>query len=372
MINEEGRLTALAEKSEADSSRPVVMEEGYATFQLGKPEGRRTGEPSQDSPPNEFFERGERPLAPSSTASRVIASNIPSPGSVPVPTLPDQPAGIPVESGDRFGDGWGAGGDGAGGGFGTVTRNSIDGVLNREGVRGRGNSEPYFEQIRGGVRVRISGDGPRGPQFDRERYGQLVDQPWKTPWQDPLSTFSVDVDTASYTNIRRMLTSGVTVPKDAVRTEECINYFDYRYEGPKNGGPFAVHVEMAKCPWNDAHHLAKIGLKGREVDTNNRPPSNLVFLIDVSGSMKSADKLPLLVESMKILVEELDERDTVGIVVYASAAGTVLEPTQVVGQGRAEILSALDNLRAGGSTAMERRASRGPTSWRSATSRRTA
>ena len=185
----------------------------------------------------------------------------------------------------------------------------------------------------------------------RERYGQLVDQPWQTPWESPLSTFSVDVDTASYANIRRLLRSGGVVPKDAVRTEECINYFDYAYPVPTEGGPFAVHVELASCPWKAAHHLVKIGLKGREVDSNTRPASNLVFLIDVSGSMNRPNKLPLLVESMKVLVEELDERDTVGIVVYAGSAGTILEPTKVVGNGRTEILSALDHLRAGGSTA---------------------
>ncbi|NIP98952.1 MAG: hypothetical protein GWO24_38370, partial [Akkermansiaceae bacterium] len=119
---------------------------------------------------------------------------------------------------------------------------------------------------------------------DRERYGQLEDQPWKDPWDAALSTFSVDVDTASYSNIRRLLRTGADIPKDAVRTEECINYFDYRYPAPTNGGPFAVHVEMAGCPWQPKHHLVKIGIKGREVDTNTRPPSNLVFLVDVSGS----------------------------------------------------------------------------------------
>jgi Ca-activated chloride channel family protein len=205
------------------------------------------------------------------------------------------------------------------------------------------------------IPARIVGEAPAGNELRgpvaRERYGQLVDQPWKTPWQAPLSTFSVDVDTASYTNIRRMLRDGSSVPKDAVRLEECLNYFDYGYAPPVRGGPFTVHVDLATCPWQERHLLAKIGIKGREVNNNNRPPSNLVFLIDVSGSMNSPDKLPLLVESMKTLVEELDERDTVGIVVYAGSAGTLLEPTRVEGEDRKRIVAALDRLSAGGSTA---------------------
>lgn len=213
---------------------------------------------------------------------------------------------------------------------------------------GTGQTAKGLQQEIEALRKQIGGFDQPGQ--DRERYGQLVDQPWKKPGQNPLSTFSVDVDTASYSNIRRLLNQGAGVPKDAVRTEECLNYFDYQYEAPKDG-PFAVHVDMMSCPWNMRHHLVKIGLKGQEVERKNRPPSNLVFLIDVSGSMKGSNKLPLLIESMKILVEELDDRDSVGIVVYASAAGTVLEPTKVAGNGRTEILSALDNLQAGGSTA---------------------
>lgn len=213
----------------------------------------------------------------------------------------------------------------------------------------RGPEAKAVQQAIEQLRKRIEGQHDL-PGKDRERYGQLIDQPWLKPGQNPLSTFSVDVDTASYANIRRLLNSGLAVPKDAVRTEECLNYFDYLYPAPKDG-PFAVHVDMMSCPWNTRHHLVKVGLKGKVIERQNRPPSNLVFLIDVSGSMKDSNKLPLLIESMKILVEELDDRDSVGIVVYASAAGTVLEPTKVAGNGRTEILSALDNLRAGGSTA---------------------
>jgi Ca-activated chloride channel family protein len=192
--------------------------------------------------------------------------------------------------------------------------------------------------------------GRHAPPVDRENYGQLVDQPWRTALKDRFSTFSVDVDTASYSNIRRMLQQGVSVPADAVRIEECINYFDYRYSPPTQGGPFAVHVDLATCPWAADHRLMKVGLKGMEVPSSERPASNLVFLIDVSGSMQGARKLPLLVESMKVLVEELDERDRVGIVVYAGAEGVVLNSTHLTDDGRGQVLAALNKLRSGGST----------------------
>jgi Ca-activated chloride channel family protein len=188
------------------------------------------------------------------------------------------------------------------------------------------------------------------PPVDRENYGQLVSQPWKTPLKARFSTFSVDVDTASYTNIRRMLRQGARIPADAVRIEECINYFDYRYAPPTKGGPFAVHVDMATCPWASDHHLMKVGIKGMEVNGDERPASNLVFLIDVSGSMQGTAKLPLLVDSMKVLVEELDDRDRVGIVVYAGSEGVVLDPTSITEDGRGAVLAALNKLRAGGST----------------------
>ena len=221
-------------------------------------------------------------------------------------------------------------------------------------VRHKENEDFFDEHIAElRKRIRIAEQLEAPLPGGRERYGQLVDQPWKTPWKVPLSTFSADVDTASYSNVRRLLQGHAVVPPDAVRIEECINYFDYQYAPPAKDkeSPFAVHTELARCPWTPQHHLVKIGLKGKELHRNERPPSNLVFLIDVSGSMQPANKLPLLVESMKVLVEELDERDRVGIVVYAGSAGTLLEPTQVVGEGRGRILTVLDQLSAGGSTA---------------------
>ncbi len=184
----------------------------------------------------------------------------------------------------------------------------------------------------------------------QDRYGDLVDQPWKTPVEHPLSTFSVDVDTASYTNLRRMIREGRRVPADAVRIEECINYFDYRYPAPEGDNAFAVRAQLAECPWRDDHLLARVAIKGKEIGKNARPVSNLVFLVDVSGSMQAADKLPLLKRSMKTLVGELDERDRVGIVVYAGSEGVVLPPTRLDDAGRDEAMSALAKLEAGGST----------------------
>lgn len=182
------------------------------------------------------------------------------------------------------------------------------------------------------------------------RYDVLTDNVFKSPWKDPLSTFSVDVDTASYTNVRRMIQSGQAVDKNAVRIEEMVNYFNYTYPQPKGEHPFSVSVETASCPWNETHRLVKVGLKGKEIAREKRPAANLVFLLDVSGSMNSQDKLPLLIDSMKILLKELNGDDSVSIVVYASSQGLALPPTHVNDEGRKTILKALENLHSGGST----------------------
>jgi len=183
-----------------------------------------------------------------------------------------------------------------------------------------------------------------------DRYGTFIEQPWKNPARDPLSTFSIDVDTASYGNVRRMIREGRAVPKDAVRIEEFINAFSYHYAQPKGEGPFAVGATIAACPWAPGHQLVRVAIKGREIDANKRPASNLVFLIDVSGSMQSPDKLPLLKQSMAMLVEQLDERDRVAIVVYAGKEGVALPSTRLDAEGRAAVLKALSRLDAGGST----------------------
>lgn len=189
---------------------------------------------------------------------------------------------------------------------------------------------------------------PEVPSGDR--YGALVDPSWKNPRENALSTFSVDVDNAAYSNIRRMIEEGRTIPADAVRIEECINAFDYAYAPPANGDAFAVHQTLRPCPWNEKHALLRIGIKGREIPANERPASNLVFLIDVSGSMQSPDKLPLVKESLKLLLSRLDERDSVSYVVYAGSEGVVLPATTLDENGRARAVKALDQLSAGGST----------------------
>lgn len=182
------------------------------------------------------------------------------------------------------------------------------------------------------------------------RYDKLVDNAFLSPWKAPLSTFSVDVDTASYTNMRRMIQSGQTVPADAVRIEEMVNYFNYNYPQPEGKHPFSVNVETASCPWNTEHRLVKVGLQGKDIIREKRPASNLVFLLDVSGSMNSHDKLPLLVDSMKILLKALNADDSVSIVVYAGSQGLALPPTYVDEDGRKTILEKLSSFRSGGST----------------------
>ncbi|SHG94351.1 Ca-activated chloride channel family protein [Chryseolinea serpens] len=187
------------------------------------------------------------------------------------------------------------------------------------------------------------------PQWNTEEYDAINENIFLGALKNPLSTFSIDVDAASYSNVRRFINNGQRPPKDAVRIEEMINYFNYDYAQPKGDDPFAVITEISTAPWNAKHKLVHVGLQGKKIPTDNLPPSNLVFLIDVSGSMDEPNKLPLLKASFKMLVEQLREQDHVAIVVYAGAAGLVLEPTS--GANKNKIIEALDNLQAGGSTA---------------------
>jgi Ca-activated chloride channel family protein len=189
---------------------------------------------------------------------------------------------------------------------------------------------------------------PSAP-VNRERYAEIIDNAVKAVADDPVSTFSIDVDTGAYALVRRFLNQGRLPVTDAVRIEELINYFDYAYPQPKSRTqPFAITTEISKTPWNANSHLVHIGIKGREVSAEERPATSLVFLIDVSGSMNSPDKLPLLKSAFKLLVKQLDEDDRVTMVVYAGASGVVLEPTS--GSEKGKILAALDQLSAGGST----------------------
>jgi Ca-activated chloride channel homolog len=182
-----------------------------------------------------------------------------------------------------------------------------------------------------------------------EEYSKITENGFVRPQVSPLSTFSIDVDHASYTNVRRMLQNGQMPYKDMVRVEEFVNYFDYQYPNPTGEHPFSIQMEAAPAPWNPKHQLVHVGLQGKKLDYNQLDPCNLVFLIDVSGSMSDANKLPLLKSSLKLLVNELNERDRVSIVVYANAEGLVLPPTPASQKGK--IMAALDQLEAGGSTA---------------------
>ena len=184
--------------------------------------------------------------------------------------------------------------------------------------------------------------------FNTADYGHFIENPFLAALDNPLSTFSIDVDTASYSILRRFINDGSLPPKDGVRIEEMINYFTYDYPPPKADEPFSINVDIASCPWEETHRLVRIGLKGREIAQDKRGPSNLVFLLDVSGSMTPRERLPLVKRAMRLLVEKLSEKDRVAIVVYAGASGLALPSTS--GAHKEAILSALDDLQAGGST----------------------
>ena len=184
--------------------------------------------------------------------------------------------------------------------------------------------------------------------LQNESYAPIREVEFVTASETPLSTFSIDVDTASYSNVRRFLEEEMTPPADAIRTEELINYFRYDYPQPSGENAFSVNLEMNRAPWNPEHELVRVGLKGREISAEGRGPANLVFLVDVSGSMNSPDKLPLLQRSLSALVENLSDDDRVAIVTYAGSSGLALDSTQ--GKAKREILGAIASLHSGGST----------------------
>jgi Ca-activated chloride channel family protein len=184
--------------------------------------------------------------------------------------------------------------------------------------------------------------------FDTEAYDKIDEHRFRKVTHDPLSTFSIDVDTASYSNVRRFLNSGAMPPADAVRIEELINYFRFSYGDSQEGAPFSVTTEVAACPWNPRHRLALVGLQARKLDAARTPPRNLVFLLDVSGSMSSPDKLPLVKTAMRMLADTLNAEDRVAIVVYAGASGLALPST--AGSRKADIQRAIVELQPGGST----------------------
>jgi Ca-activated chloride channel family protein len=191
----------------------------------------------------------------------------------------------------------------------------------------------------------------RGPGMAGDRHDPIVENPYRSTRVDPLSTFSIDVDTAAYAKVRSYLLGQSRLPRpDAVRIEELVNYFDYDYAGPgkDTSHPFATHVGLTDCPWQENHKLARIAIKGREFPAEQSGPSNLVFLIDVSGSMKGENRLPLLKQAIGLLADKLGPRDTVSMVVYAGASGVVLDGA--AGDDAEAIMGALRRLQAGGST----------------------
>jgi Ca-activated chloride channel family protein len=185
--------------------------------------------------------------------------------------------------------------------------------------------------------------------FNTEDYDRIYENEFLSVLDNPLSTFSIDVDAASYSNVRRFINGSQLPPADAVRIEEMINYFNYDYPEPDGDDPFSINMEISECPWNEENKLVHIGLQAKKISMENLPPSNIVFLIDVSGSMQSPNKLPLLKSAYKLLTNELRENDRVAIVVYAGAAGLILPSTG--GEDKGKIIAALEQLSAGGSTA---------------------
>ncbi|MDP4131222.1 MAG: von Willebrand factor type A domain-containing protein [Bacteroidota bacterium] len=218
-------------------------------------------------------------------------------------------------------------------------------------VRGVSLADRAYELRRGRILNKDNDPGAiqDANDFNTESYDQIIENRFLTATANPLSTFSIDVDGASYSNVRRLLQMGQMPPEGAVRIEELINYFHYDYPQPKGEDPFSINTEIGDCSWSPTHKLVMIGLQGKKIPMENLPASNLVFLIDVSGSMMEPEKLPLVQSSMKLLVDQLREHDKVALVVYAGQAGLVMPPTS--GNEKQKIKNAIDRLEAGGSTA---------------------
>lgn len=230
----------------------------------------------------------------------------------------------------------------------SYTPNALSGRVAGLSIRNGSANKVVIRGLANADKKMYGYNAPTPAQSD-ESYKGTTENAFTNATSTPLSTFSVDVDAASYSNIRRFINSGQLPPADAVRVEEMINYFNYDLAGPTDGGPVAIHTELSSAPWNTKHRLLRIGLKAKTIPTKNLPASNLVFLIDVSGSMNEANKLPLVQSSLKMLVDQLRPQDKVSLVVYAGAAGVVLPSTS--GDKKETIKNAIDNLSAGGSTA---------------------
>ena len=232
-------------------------------------------------------------------------------------------------------------------GYSTQTKKQMTGavsIVKQQSLKGK-----VAGVIAGGKKKLFGKNKQPQLQNNEENYDKVKENGFLTVKEHALSTFSIDVDRAAYTNVRRFINDNQLPPQDAVRIEEMINYFDYKYPQPQGSDPLSISTELTDCPWNKDLKLLHVGLQALTIPTENLPASNLVFLIDVSGSMADENKLPLLIESFKLLVKQLREKDKVAIVVYAGASGLVLKPTS--GAHKEKIIHALDKLQAGGSTA---------------------
>ncbi|HBL74168.1 MAG: hypothetical protein A2W90_17600 [Bacteroidetes bacterium GWF2_42_66] len=225
-------------------------------------------------------------------------------------------------------------------GYGSQQKSAMTGAVSMAANRGKNFS--FAKQS-------YMAEGMRTPDWNTENYAAITENGYKDVFANPLSTFSIDVDNASYSNVRRFLNMGQMPPMDAVRIEEMINYFSYNYNKPGKKEPFSINSELTSCPWNSNHQLLLVALQAKEIEKESLPPSNLVFLLDVSGSMNAPNKLPLVKSAMQMLVNELRPNDRVAIVVYAGAAGLVLESTP--GNQKQKIMESIEKLDAGGSTA---------------------
>ena len=201
--------------------------------------------------------------------------------------------------------------------------------------------EYYYEEEVPAEAEEMVGDLPTAapPEYNTEEYDRIYENEFLDALSNPLSTFSIDVDTASYSNARRFINDSRFPPQDAVRIEEFINYFNYDYPSPQDEHPFSISTELSECPWNRDHKLLHIGLQAKKISLQELPPNNLTFLLDVSGSMSYPNKLPLLKSTLELLVNEMREIDSIAIVVYAGAAGMVLPPTS--GINKKEIIPGL-------------------------------
>jgi len=232
--------------------------------------------------------------------------------------------------------------------YGTIGHGSGTGTGYGTG-RGRGGMRGRRASITGALSGEVLGGGD-GRSSGGGRYADYGVNPFTLVADDALSTFAVDVDTGAYTIIRRKIVDGQAVPPEAVRVEELLNYFEYDYAGPTDGRPFAVHMDAAPSPFDSGKHILRVGVQGKKLAKSERKPANLVFLVDVSGSMQSPDKLALAKRALRILVDNLNDGDTVGLVTYAGSVREVLQPTGL--EHKSRILAAIEDLRAGGSTAM--------------------